>query len=168
MKNIVLVGFMGTGKTAVAKALASELKMQYVSVDALIEKKEGKSIKDIFSGSGEDYFRALEKEIVKEVSAGENQVLDLGGGVVLDADNMENLKRAGTVICLWATPEAIHQRTKDHGHRPLLNVEDPLGRIAELLEARKPFYRKAKIHIDTTDKNIPAVIEEMKKRIEND
>jgi shikimate kinase len=168
MKNIVLVGFMGTGKTAVAKALASELKMKYVSVDALIEEREGRSINDIFTGDGEKHFRRVEKEIVKEVSSGTNQVLDPGGGVVLDADNMENLRRSGTIICLWATPEAIHQRTKDHSHRPLLNVEDPQQRIDEMLEARKPFYKKADIHIDTTDLNVAVVVEQIKKRTEND
>ena len=168
MKNIVLVGFMGTGKTAVAKSLASELKMKYVSVDALIEEREGRSINDIFTNSGEKHFRSVEKEIVKEVSEGTNQVLDPGGGVVIYAENMENLGRSGMIICLWATPEAIHQRTKNYSHRPLLNVEDPLGRIDEMLEARKPFYEKVEIQIDTTDKDVRVVVEEIKKRINND
>lgn len=159
---------MGTGKTAVAKSLASELKMKYVSVDALIEEREGRSINDIFTNSGEKHFRSVEKEIIKEVSEGTNQVLDPGGGVVLDADNMENLGRSGIIICLWATPEAIHQRTKNHSHRPLLNVEDPLERIGEMLAVRKPFYEKVEIQIDTTDKDIRVVVEEIKKRINND
>ena len=162
MKNIVIIGFMGTGKTQTAKALADELSLEYVSVDELIEKKEDRSINDIFREDGEKYFRAVEKEIVKEVSEGENQVIDAGGGVVLDEENMKNLKKSGIVICLWASPEVIHERTKEHGHRPLLNVEDPEGKIRDLLDERKPFYEKADEHIDTSDMDLQSVVSNIK------
>ena len=168
MKNIVLVGFMGTGKTKVGKELASQLGMKYLSVDELIEEREGRTINEIFSDSGEEYFRKVEKEIVREVSEGIDQVLDPGGGVVLDAENMENLSRKGIIICLWASPGAIHERTKDEDHRPLLNVEDPEKRIVEMLERRRPFYEKADVHIDTTDRDIQEVVEQIKKRIEDE
>lgn len=162
MKNIVIIGFMGTGKTQTAKALADELSLEYVSVDELIEKKEDRSINDIFREDGEKYFRAVEKEIVKEVSEGENQVIDAGGGVVLDEENMKNLKKSGIVICLWASPKVIHERTKEHGHRPLLNVEDPEGKIRDLLDERKPFYEKADEHIDTSDMDLQSVVSNIK------
>lgn len=168
MKNIVLVGFMGTGKTVVAKALAVDMGKKYVSVDALIEEREKRTINDIFESDGEAYFRRLEKEIVGEVSGLEDQVLDPGGGVVLDADNMENLSRNGTVICLWADEEVIYERTFSSEERPLLNVKDPKGRIKEIMEVRRPFYEKADIHIDTTGLTVDEVVSEIKKRIDND
>ncbi|MEA3490096.1 MAG: shikimate kinase [Candidatus Omnitrophota bacterium] len=162
MKNVVLVGFMGTGKTVIARVLARELDMTYVSIDDLIEGREKRPINDIFRDDGEPYFRKVEKEVVREVSEKEGQVVDAGGGVVLDGENMENLKRNGTVVCLWAAPEKISERTKKHGHRPLLNVDDPEGCIRELLDHRRPFYEKADHHIDTTELQLTDVVERIK------
>lgn len=165
MKNIVLVGFMGTGKTAVAKALASDLGEKYISIDEQIELREKKAIKDIFSEEGEPYFRKVEKEIVKELSHKSDQVLDAGGGVVLDRENIDNMEKNGIVICLWADVETVYERTSKHGHRPLLNVEDPMLRIKELMDNRRPFYEKAGHHIDTTELNVSEVVEKIKEII---
>lgn len=165
MRNIVLVGFMATGKTIIAKALADELKKEYVSVDDLIESREKRPISDIFRDNGEAYFRQIEKEVVKEVSAKEDQVVDTGGGVVLDPGNIENLRRKGIVICLWADPKTIRERTEEYDHRPLLNVEDPEARIRELLDHRRPFYEKADFHVDTTAFDVAAVMERIKEII---
>ena len=162
MKNIAIVGFMGTGKTSVAKALAKELGKEYVNIDELVEKMEKRPIKDIFKDSGEAYFRKVEKEAVKKVSQKTDQVIDAGGGVVLDEENMAVLKKTGLVICLWADPEAIWQRTKDHDHRPLLNVTDPKKRIKELLDYRRPFYEKADYHVDSTDGNVAVIVDKIK------
>jgi shikimate kinase len=167
MKNIVLVGFMGTGKTVVARELARELGMSYVSTDDHIERREGRLIKDIFRDSGEPYFRKAEKEAVRELSEGNEQVIDTGGGVVLDAENLENLKSGGLVICLWADPGTVHLRTKKHRHRPLLNVDDPEKRISELLEERRPFYEKADVHVDTTVLKLKDVVDKIKRIVLN-
>lgn len=158
MKNVVLVGFMGTGKTQVAKMLAKQKGMTYVSTDEMIELREKRSIGDIFRDSGEAYFRRVEKDIVKEVAKGENQAIDTGGGVVLDKENMENLRGNGIIICLWASETVIYERTKRCNHRPLLNVESPGKRIREILDKREPFYRKADFHIDTTELDLEAVV----------
>ncbi|MFC1644208.1 shikimate kinase [Candidatus Omnitrophota bacterium] len=166
MRNIIIVGFMGTGKTMVAKALAEDMGKAYVSVDALIETREGKVIGDIFRDSGEAYFREVEKSVVKEVSEKHDQVVDTGGGVVLATENMENLKKNGIVICLWADPGVIHERTKKHVHRPLLNVANPEGRIRELLDHRRPFYEKADFRIDTTDWDIAFVVGRIKEIVD--
>lgn len=165
MKNIVLVGFMGTGKSAVARQLAKDLGKKYISLDEEIVEREGRPINDIFSNEGEPYFRQVEKEIVEEFSKKTDLVIDTGGGVVLDNDNMNNLKSSSMVVCLWATPETIYERTQKQSHRPLLKVEDPMGRIRDLLEYRRPFYQKAEVHIDTDVLSIPEIVEEVKKHI---
>jgi shikimate kinase len=167
VKNIALVGFMGTGKTAVARRLAGDMGKKYISTDELIEKREKRSINDIFRDEGEPYFRKVEKEVVKEVSEKRDQIIDAGGGVILDSENVENLKRGGIIICLWAEPRAIYERTKRHGHRPLLNVNDPEKRIKEMVEHRRPFYEKADFRVDTTDLDIDSVVKEVK-RIANE
>jgi len=163
MRNIVLVGFMGTGKTVVAKALAHDMDKTYVSTDDLIEAREKRAIKEIFRDEGEPYFRQIEKEVVKEVSEKQDQVIDAGGGVVLDDENMETLRGTGIIICVWADPKTIYERTQKCGHRPLLNVDDPEKRIRELLDHRRPFYGKADFHIDTTDIEINAVVDRIRR-----
>ncbi len=167
MKNIVLVGFMGSGKTEIAKALAHDTGKEYVSVDNLIEIREDKLISDIFRDEGEEYFRTVEREVVKEVSAKLDQVIDTGGGVVLNRQNMKDLRRTGVVICLWADVDAIYDRTKEYAHRPLLEVDDPRKMIRELLEYRRPYYKKANYHIDTTGLDLTIVLDRVKNIMRN-
>ena len=149
MKNIVLVGFMGTGKTTIATQLATRLNMRYVSTDGLIEKREKRTINEIFTKSGEDYFRDVESDVIREVSGMDGLVIDTGGGVVMREENLVNLKSTGIVICLTADEATIMERTKKYKHRPLLNVEDPKLKIRTLLAKRAPFYAKADHCIDT-------------------
>ncbi len=153
---------MGTGKTTIAKELAREMGMKYVSIDDVIVKREGREIKAIFEQDGEEYFRELEKKTVKEISAKSGQVVDTGGGVVLNEINMKNLGSNGVIICLWTAPEVIHERTKGDGLRPLLNVKDPKTRIRELLEKRRSYYERADHHIDTTDFDVDVIISKIK------
>jgi shikimate kinase len=166
MKNIVLTGFMGTGKTLVSRKLAGELGKDYVSTDEMIIKREDKPIKDIFADSGEEYFRDIEQQIVEEISEKIDQIIDTGGGVVLNDINIANLKLKGIVICLWTDPEEIYLRTKEDGTRPLLNVDDPMRKITDLLEKRRPFYEKADHHIDTTEWEIDTIVQKIKKIME--
>ncbi len=161
MKNIVLVGFMGTGKTAIGGLLAQHFDVEFVQTDPLIEKKENMPINDIFAKKGESYFREVEKEIVEKVSKKENIVIDAGGGVVIDASNVENLKKNGVIFCLNAAPEEILNRIGKHKHRPLLNTDDPLSKIKELLEKRREYYKRADYQIDTNGKTPTRVSEEI-------
>jgi len=149
---------MGTGKTVVAKKLAKKLGMEYVSTDDLIEKKEGRLIKDIFAKDGEAYFREIENKVVQEVSSKNSQVIDSGGGVILHQENTDALKINGVIVCLGAKPETILRRTKGHKHRPLLNVPDPRSKIEKLLKSRAPFYAKADFSIDTSNRTIEEVV----------
>lgn len=123
--NIALIGFMATGKTAVGKLLAQKLGKKFIELDAVIEKKAGMSIPDIFRRDGEIRFRELEIEAVRDVSAAKNNVIACGGGVVLNTINIDRLKKESVIICLEASPSVILRRTsRDKDNRPLLNVTD--------------------------------------------
>ncbi|MFH1836918.1 MAG: shikimate kinase [Candidatus Omnitrophota bacterium] len=167
MDNITLIGFMGTGKTETAKMLAVQTNRKYISVDDAIEKKEAQSISDIFQDKGEPYFRKIEKETIREISSHDGQVIDAGGGAVLDEENMKNLSSCGLVVCLWAEPEEIYERVKKDTHRPLLKADDPLRKIKDLLEKRRPFYKKASIHIDTTGMRVKSVAKKIKEILDD-
>lgn len=161
MKNIILVGFMGTGKTTIAASLANKLNMRYISTDDLIEKREKRTINEIFTKSGEDYFRDVESEIVREVSGMQDAVVDTGGGVVIREENMAIMKSGGVVICLTANEDDIIERTKKYKHRPLLNVEDPKRKVRDLLARRSAFYAKADYSINTSDFTIRQVVDKI-------
>jgi shikimate kinase len=161
MRNIVLIGFMGTGKTTIATKVARMLKMRYVSTDDLIEKREKSTISEIFRNKGEGYFRNVEAAVVKEVSVMDEVVIDAGGGVVLRDENMENLRSSGVVINLTADEEHLIARTKKYRHRPLLNVDDPKRKIRELLAKRAPLYAKADQTIDTGKLTIDQVVKKV-------
>ena len=160
-RNIVLVGFMGVGKSVVANKLASDLKRKLVSTDDLIEKKSGKTIADIFRESGESTFRQLEQAVVEELSSQNNLIIDCGGGVVLDQKNIDALKKSGIVIYLYASPEVVVKRAMKETHRPLLKVADPKARILELLKEREPKYRLADHTIDTSQHIVDQTVKEI-------
>lgn len=161
MKNIVLTGFMGTGKTAVGRELSRLLNMRLVDVDSEIEKSAKMKITEIFSNFGETYFRDIETEVIKKLAAAQNSVISTGGGAVLREENMEALRQTGLIFCLFADPETIIARTAGSNDRPLLNVEDPLARVRELLNLRMPFYERAGILIDTKGKTPLEVAREL-------
>ena len=158
MNNIILVGFMGTGKSVVGKKLAAKLNKDFVESDDMIEAREKMPIRDIFEKKGEPYFRRVEKEVIKEASSRKNVVISAGGGAIVDEENFNNLKNSGTLICLKASPDTILKRTKDLKTRPLLNVPDPKKRIEELLKKREPYYNKANFIIDTDNLSIEQVV----------
>ncbi|MDP8216892.1 MAG: shikimate kinase [Candidatus Kaelpia imicola] len=160
--NLVLVGFMGTGKTEVSKEVAERVGMRYLSIDKMIEEREGMNINDIFKEKGEEYFREVERDIVKEVSCMDSVVIDAGGGVVLNNENIENLKSSGVVICLKARPEVILHRMRNKTDRPLLNVRDKLTEINEVLDSRRFCYDKIEKSIDTSDLTIDEVAEQVR------
>lgn len=150
MKNIVLIGFMGTGKTAVGKRLARRLGRQFVDTDLEVERVTGKTIPQIFAQDGEVRFRSEERLVIQKLSRREGLVIATGGGAVLDPENMADLKKNGVLICLAADPEIIYRRVKGKKHRPLLNKEGDLQKqIQELLAKRTSSYEVADFTIDT-------------------
>lgn len=148
--NLILTGFMGTGKTAVGKIVAKKLGWQFFDTDEIIEQETDLSISKIFANKGEPYFRELETKTIKLLCVLYKSVISCGGGAVLNEDNMEELENCGVVVCLTASPEAILERTKGEA-RPLLQVKDPVTKIYELLKAREKYYKRCRLMIDTTN-----------------
>jgi len=147
-RNIVLVGFMGTGKTTVGKLISEQTGMPLVDMDALIELRAGKPITDIFAQDGEPYFRALERTITRELSAQNSQIISTGGGLVLNPDNIADYEKTGLVICLLASASEILNRVQHDNTRPLL-AGNKQEKILQLLETRKPLYEAIPHKIDT-------------------
>jgi shikimate kinase len=168
--NIALIGFMGTGKTAVAQVLATRLHRKLIEVDAIIVKTAGKSIVDIFRDDGEIVFRELEIKAIKKAAAGEKQVIACGGGIVLNTINIDRLRATGVVINLTASMETILKRiAKDADNRPLINVDWPPERIKELIKFREPFYdRAADFTINTSKLSMEIIAAKIIDRLKND
>jgi shikimate kinase len=167
MKNIILLGFMGSGKTTIATKLSHRLNMRYVSTDDLIEKREKCTINEIFTKKGEDYFRDAEALAVRDACSMEDVIIDLGGGAVIRDDNWQNIRACGISICLTADENAIMERTKKYKHRPLLNVEDPKQKIRSLMAKRAAFYARADHCIDTGKLTVKQVLEKIVGIVEN-
>ncbi len=160
--NIVLVGYRCTGKSAAGKILAQELGKEFVDTDRLIEEKTGLLIRELVSLQGWDGFRHAERQAVKEVSKKNNLVIATGGGVVLNKDNVEDLKKNGFILWLKADAGVIRQRMeteKDLSRdRPSLTGVDPAEEIESVLEKRRPLYQRASnFNIDTSNLNLSEV-----------
>lgn len=167
--SIALIGFMGTGKTAVGRVLARELDKEFIELDAIIEKKTGKPIPDIFRQDGEIRFRELEIEAARDVALKKNAVIACGGGIILNTINIDRLKKESVIICLTASPAVILKRTSgDKDSRPLLAVTDREQQIKMLLKFRRPFYtRAADITINTSRLNIASVADKIMELLKN-
>jgi shikimate kinase len=148
-RNIVLMGFMGTGKTTVGWKLAATLGLEFVDMDHIIEERAGKPISRIFSEDGEPRFREMERALSVELSARHGLVVGCGGGVVINADNVRDFSRTGLVVCLTASAQVIFERTAAASHRPLLEQQDRFQRIVDLLEKRRTLYAAIPHQIDT-------------------
>ncbi len=161
-QNIVLIGFMGAGKTTLAAYLKQHFGLKTVEMDQVIEEQEGKSVPDIFAKEGEDYFRARETELLHKLAGQENLVISCGGGAALREENVAEMKKGGQVVLLTASPEDIYERLKDFDDRPLLEGRMDVADISELMEQRREKYEAAAdLKIDTSGKTIPEVCEEL-------
>ena len=144
MKNIVLIGFMGSGKTTIGKALEKKTDMAFVDTDELIEAYEGCKISNIFADKGETYFRRLENETLKKLVTGTNfKIISTGGGIVVNKANIPLLKQLGKVFYLRIKPETVVERLEGDKTRPLLIGEDKLVKVEQLMTDRKELYEMA-------------------------
>ncbi len=155
--NLALAGFMGVGKSSVGRLVAAELQFEFVDTDELIEARTGVKITEIFARHGEPAFRKFERELVEEMTTWTNRVISTGGGLVVDPANLASLKTHALVVCLWATPDTIYQRTKHQLHRPLLQGPNPLAKIRELLATREAAYKQCDVLVSTEQRSLKEI-----------
>jgi shikimate kinase len=157
---------MGTGKTAVGRALAKRLGRSFIDTDRLVEQQEGCPISDIFSRHGEEYFRDLEAGVIRAAVNRPPAVIATGGGALLREENRAVLKQGGLLIWLQADVETMVTRTKGRSNRPLLNVQDRKAQLAALLKARTPIYAKADLSVETSGQHVEEVTQMILNSIE--
>ncbi len=166
--NIVLAGFMGTGKTTVGRLLARRLGLRFVDMDELIENEAGMSISDIFREEGEARFRAIESGVIKRLVSGDFGkaiVLSTGGGAVVDPANRALFRSFGTLVCLTASVDEIMKRVGDRDDRPLLPAGERREAALKLLREREPAYRDCDIEVDTTAGSAEDVVDVIERRV---
>lgn len=161
VRNVVLTGFMGTGKSSVGRLLADRLGFRYRDLDALIVAEEGISINEIFARHGESHFRALETEAVRRMAREDRCVLSTGGGAVISPENRGLLWESGVVVNLTASVDEVCRRLREDADRPLLKDDRSGERIAAMMAEREQFYGDAELRIDTTGKSVEDVVAEI-------
>ena len=162
MKNIVLIGFMGTGKSTVGRRVARRLGRPFIDVDGRIIEREGRSISGIFRERGEAYFRDVESAVIAEATREDDAVIATGGGATLRAENVERLKARGLLVCLHADAAVIAKRVGRRADRPLLTGEGDLRScIEQLLVQRAPAYACADVTIETAGRSMDAIVNDV-------
>ena len=166
MGAIVLTGFMATGKSEVGRRLAKRLGRAFIDTDRLVESRAGKSVAAIFASDGEAAFRRLERAAITDAVAPGDTVVALGGGAVLDDDNVARVRAAGVLVCLTARPDTILARIGDVARRPLLAGGDPRANVERLLAERRGAYEgAADLMIDTSDRTVDEVVEDIREQL---
>ncbi len=164
--NLILTGFMGTGKTALGHHLAQAWRRPFVDTDSLIQNKTKRKISEIFETDGEPFFRELEKQCVAEWLPSEGAIISTGGGIVTIDGMSEKLAQKGIVIALFAKPETILERIHGNKNRPLLaaeNLEEQLAKIKTLYAARERAYMHSGINLSTDVYSIAELVERVTK-----
>ncbi|MDO5408799.1 MAG: shikimate kinase [Eubacteriales bacterium] len=156
--NIFLIGFMGTGKSTIARKLKAKLQMDYLEMDETIVQKQGMPIAEIFERYGEGYFRDLESSLLIELQSHQASVISCGGGVIVRPENADHMKKHGRVVLLTATPETVYNRVRDNTDRPILNNHMNVDYIRSLMEQRRERYEAAADLTVSTDRRTPAQI----------
>jgi len=165
-RPLYLIGFMGSGKSTVSRHMSRSLGVPKIEMDDLLAERAGKSITQIFAEDGEEVFRQMETELLREIGAGEPALVSCGGGVVLRPENVEIMKNSGTILMLSATPETIFSRVRHSTKRPILNGNMNVEFIAELMAKRDPAYRAAAdVTVSIDGKTSDIVAKELVERI---
>ena len=170
MKNIILVGYMGCGKTTVGKSIAEATKYTFADTDEMIVAQQGRSISDIFAQDGEPAFRDMETALLVKMLTEKNDtcVISTGGGMPVQKENRNLLRQLGTVVYLRAKPETVYERIKGDTTRPLLQCENPMERIREMIKSRNPAYEEAaELVIDVDDLTQREVAEQIIRKTED-
>lgn len=165
-ENVYLVGLMGAGKTTLGRSLAKRLHLDFIDSDREIEARTGVTIPTIFEIEGEEGFRKREAQMIADLARVSGRVIATGGGAVLRQENRANLMASGFVVYLNVPPQTLWERTRHDRNRPLLQVEDPLGRLSELHAQRDAYYREvADLVIDSSRINAQAVLQLLIKEV---
>ena len=164
--NIILVGFMGTGKSVVGKRLAARLGHEFLDTDALVVESAGQPIAAIFAAEGEAGFRDRETAVVRALMGITHAVVATGGGILGRDENFTRLRQIGPLVCLTARPAVILERTRPWIDRPMLSrAPDPLAAVEQLLSERAPRYALADLTVDTSDETVDEVVEEICRKL---
>jgi shikimate kinase len=150
-RNIVFVGLMGAGKSAIGRSVAQQLRIPFVDTDDEIERVSRMTISELFASYGEDEFRALETRVIKRLLRGGPKVVSTGGGAFINENTRRHIKRGGVSLWLKADLEVLWERVNKRDHRPLLKTENPKATLAALMEKRYPVYCEADITIESRD-----------------
>lgn len=167
MNHVILIGFMGCGKSSVGKELAGELDVPFLDTDEMIEKQTGRKISEIFRESGETYFRELETQALRQLlDSGSRKVIAVGGGLPVRPENRTYLKKLGTTVYLLARPETLVERLKGDDTRPLLQGGELRQKIEQLMNDREEIYLSvADISVATDGKTICEIAQEVKEYV---
>ncbi len=161
-KSIVLIGLMGSGKSTIGRVIAKKLVRRFIDTDRFIERRAGKTIPEIFEQDGEQTFRKHEKETIRKVSQYVGVIIATGGGAIKDDENFKNLKQAGWIIALYASPETLYKRIQGKRVRPLLEgKDDPVKILEDIYNERKSYYGRADYQIDTENKDVDQISNEI-------
>jgi shikimate kinase len=161
IRNVALIGFMGTGKSSVGRLLADQLHYSFLDTDELIESRTGKTVSAIFAEDGEAAFRKQEQAVVAELASRNRAIISTGGGLGANEQNLASLKEHALVVCLWASPDKIWDRVRLQTHRPLLREADPLAKIRQLLAAREHCYKQADVLLNTEVRSLREVAQQV-------
>ena len=162
LQNLILIGFMGTGKSTVACQLSKQLNLPFFEMDEMIVQEQGMEISNIFKEKGENYFRNLETELLKNLLQKETGILSCGGGIILRDENIQAMKNHGTVILLTAKPETILKRVLHNQSRPVLNGKKNVNDITKLMKEREERHHiAADIIVSTDEKSLSQICEEI-------
>jgi shikimate kinase len=168
--NIVLIGFMGCGKTTVGRVIAKKIGYMFIDTDAMVERASGRAIPEIFAIDGEDEFRRLETEAVLKAAGSKCAVIAAGGGVPLRIENMAALRAGGVLVYMRVPPDRILRNTARDSSRPLLNRPNKKEAVLKMIESRRPYYEAADIALDlsgcTINKAADKIIAAIKEHLE--
>mgnify|MGYP001125273378 FL=1 len=169
MRKLVLIGYMGAGKSTIGQALSKRMQILFSDTDTLIEEKQGRCIADIFAQDGEDYFRELETNCLKELlEQKEDRIVSTGGGLPLRKENQELLRQIGCTIYLQVSKETVLKRLEGDKNRPLLQVADREAKIADMIQIRHPIYLEtADITIAVDGRKVKEIVEEIENLLLN-
>ncbi|MFK0383689.1 shikimate kinase [Agrobacterium sp. NPDC090273] len=160
-RNIVFVGLMGAGKSAIGRLVAQQLKLSFIDTDVEIERVSRMTISELFATYGEDEFRALETRVIKRLMRGGPKVISTGGGAFINENTRRHIKRGSVSLWLKADIEVLWERVNKRDHRPLLKTENPKATLAALMEKRYPIYAEADMTIESRDVRKEIIVNEV-------